>query len=795
MKFTLSWLKQHLETQADVQTIADKLTAIGLEVEDVVDKSEVLRPFTVAEILHAEKHPQADRLRVCKVNDGKGERTVVCGAANARAGIKVILATEGTTIPASGMKLKKTAIRGVESNGMLCSAKELELGTDSEGIVELPASVRVGESIVTALGLDDPVFDIAVTPNRGDCLSVRGIARDLAAAGLGTLKPLAVQPVKGSFKSSVNVKISDTQRCPMFVGRLIRGVKNGPSPEWLQQRLTAIGLRPISSLVDITNLFTVDLGRPLHVYDAKKLQGDILVRPARDGEKFLALNDKEYTLSNGMTAITDDSGVIGLGGIIGGISTGCDENTVDVFLEAALFDPTAIAEAGRALGIDSDARYRFERGVDPAFVKDASELATRMIQTLCGGEASEVVIAGEQPAAPKPINFPVSRVKQLGGVDMPAQEIVRIFTLLGFTVSGSGETLTVTPPAWRHDVSHSADLVEEILRIHSYDKIPATPLPKPTSIAKPTISLAQKRIGIARRTLAAQGMLECQTWAFLPYAHAKLFGHAGDELKLLNPISADLDTLRPSLLPNLINAARRNHQRGFRNVAFFEAGTQFGGTTMDKQITTVAGIRTGQTAGRNVHKTARAVDVFDAKADACAALEALGVNTAKLQITTQLPNWYHPGKAGALTLGGKIVLGYFGEIHPFVLQQMEVKETTVGFELFPHMIPEPKKTGKARPPLVVSDYPAVERDFAFLVDESVTAADMIKTIEGVDKTLIREVALFDVYQGKGVTDGKKSVALTMTIQAPDRTLTEEELTTLSQKVVEAAKGFGGELRS
>lgn len=787
MKFTLAWLKDHLDTTATLAQIADKLTAIGLEVEQVNDPATALKDFIVAEIKEAVQHPNADKLRVCQVNDGSGVRQVVCGAPNARAGIKVVLAREGVKVPESGMVIKKTAIRGVESNGMLCSAHELNISEDSEGIIELPASAVVGEPVAKSLGLD-PVIEIAITPNRADCLGVYGVARDLAAAGLGTLKPLKPATNTYKFKSPVTVTL-ETPACPMFIGCAIKGVKNGPSPEWLQQHLKSIGLRPISTLVDITNYITFDLGRPLHVFDMKKFKGNIRVHYAKAGEKLQALNDKEYTLAPDMVAVSDDSGVISLGGIIGGTSTGCDTETVDVFLEAALWDPASIAATGRMLSVESDARYRFERGVDPEFVKTGAEIAVRMLLELCGGEASELVIAGKAPEWKREIQFDPKKVATLGGITVPADKTTSILSALGFATKGA----SVMPPSWRADIDGSADLVEEVLRISGYDAIPSTPLPALPKKVK--TEPAQQRIALMRRTLATHGMTEICSWAFVSDAQAKQFGGDNPALTLLNPISSDLDTMRPSLLPGLLAALKNNGARGFSSLALFETGNVYKDVTPQGHILMTSGIRSGDTAPRNHLSSARSVDLFDAKADLFALLEAAGLNPAKLHIDRNVPAWYHPSRSGRISLGGKITLGYFGDIHPLILSAFDVKTSVAAFEAFVDAIPLPRSKGKAKPSLVVSNFQAVERDFAFVAGERVLAADIVKAIESTDKQLIQCVNVFDVYTGKGVETGKKSLAISVTLQAADRTLSDKEITDIAQKIIAAATGLGLTLRA
>lgn len=792
MKFTLSWLKDHLETTASLQEITDKLTAIGLELEGVEDRGASLSAFTVAKILEATRHPEADKLQVCKVESDAGELQIVCGAANARAGLYVALAKEGTVIPANGMTIKKTKIRGVESNGMLCSLEELGLATSSEGIIELPEA-PIGAKVADVMGMNDPIIDIAITPNRADCLGVRGIARDLAAAGMGTLKPLPEINFKPSFASPISVSI-ETKNCPQFIGCFIKDVRNKQSPDWLKKRLEAIGQKSISALVDITNYFTFDLGRPLHVYDAKKLNGNITVRETKAGEKLAALNGKEYELPTGTTVIADAQKPVAIGGVIGGSETGCTEATTDVFLEVALFEPASVAQAGRVLQIDSDARYRFERGVDVAFVEEAAKRAVSMILELCGGQASELVVAGKTPEWKREISFNHERVKSLGGVDIPPEKSFEILKNLGFTINNK----IVTPPSWRADIEGEADLVEEVLRIYGYEHIPSTSLPKSPQITPAILSILQKRVHLAKRLLAGRGMMEAQTWSFLPAAQAAMFGGNNPALTLLNPISADLDTMRPSLLPNLLDAAKRNAARGFKNISLFEVGLQFHDITPDGQKTLASGIRVGTTENNNYDgglftKKTRTVDAMDAKADTVELLQTLGIN--KIEISTaNLPSYYHPNRSGAFVLG-KTILGYFGEIHPKIAAAFDIEGRIAAFEIFLDAIPVSRSKGTAKPQLKISDYQAVERDFAFIVDDSVTAAVIEKEINKAEKNLITSVEIFDVYSGKGVDTGKKSVAVKVTLQSFERTLTDADITAVSSAILVAAgKGFGGILR-
>ncbi|WP_417624558.1 phenylalanine--tRNA ligase subunit beta [Paremcibacter congregatus] len=796
MKFTLSWLKEHLDTTATIDQISEKLTAIGLEVEEIHNPADDLAPFVIAEVLEAAPHPDADKLQVLKVHTGSETLQVVCGAPNARAGLKGAFAPSGATIPTNGLKLRPTKIRGVDSNGMMCSERELGLGEDHDGIIDLPADAPVGVKYADYMDVDDPVIEIAITPNHQEALGVFGIARDLAAAGLGTLKAQNTTAVEGQFANPQKVVLDAPEICPVFEGRFIRGVKNGPSPEWLQKKLRPLGMKPISILVDITNLMTYDMARPLHVFDADKLQGDIVVRRSKAGESVVALDDNTYELPDGICVITDDSGVIGLGGVMGGTSTGCSESTTNVFVEAAWFDPISIATAGRTLGIDSDARYRFERGVDPDTMVPGIEIATRLILDLCGGEASEAVVTGTIPTISKTVHLRPSRVGHLGGVDVSEGEIITILSDLGFKVTKDGDRLAVITPSWRCDIDGEADLVEEVLRIHGYDKIQSEPLPVSSRAINTGLNPLQKRVRYAKRTAAGRGLKEAITWSFLPSAHAALFADLKPELVLDNPISADLDAMRPNLLPNLITAAGRNMDRGFRNVALFECGNQFSSDSPEGQTLILAGVRRGQDAQKHWDQTPEDVDAFDAKADAEAVLRACGAKIDNAQIVTGAPAWYHPGRSGVIRLGPKNILAYFGEVHPAILKELDVKGPLIAFEVMLENIPFPKsKGGNSRGPLKASDFQAVERDFAFVVNRDVTAADIIKAIRAADKKLIDEVSLFDIYEGPGIEENQKSVALNVRLQPMDRTLTDEDIAQFSAKVIaNVAKNTGGALR-
>ncbi len=798
MKFTLSWLKDHLETDATLDEITSTLTRIGLEVDTVDDPGATLAAFTVCQVISADPHPDADRLRVCQVDTGHGREQVVCGAPNARAGMKGVFAAPGEHVPGIGITLKAAKIRGVESNGMLLSEREVGLSDDHEGIIELPDDAPIGQPFAKVLGLDDPVIDIELTPNRPDCTGVRGIARDLAAAGLGTLKPFTIAaPVPGTLDSPIRWVIADDgNACPYVVGRFFRGVKNGPSPAWLQRRLLAVGLRPISALVDITNYVTTALGRPLHVFDANKLTGtDLTMRLARDGEEILALDGKTYRLDSSMTVIADPAGVHGIGGIMGGELTGCTEPTTDVFLEVALFEPNAVARTGRTLNLLSDARYRFERGVDTTSADWGAEVAACLILDLCGGEASEPVAAGTAPDGTDTITMRLDRVRTLGGVDVPVDRQIRILEDLGFTISKpDGETLRVKTPTWRPDLHGEADLIEEIVRIHGIDKVEPVSLIRDTALPSPAINASQQRAGRVRRALAAQGLNEAVTWSFTSASHATQFGGVPDTLRLANPISAELDVMRPSILPSLLAAAGRNADRGLGDVALFELGPQYRDDTPTGQDRVAAGVRLGH--GTPVHWAikARPVDVFQAKADAIAGLAAAGAPVDKLQTTADAPGWYHPARGGTLRLGPN-VLARFGEVHPSILRSFDLRGPAVAFEVLLDNVPEPKARATARPPLHLSPFQPVHRDFAFVVGDAVTSDEVVRTARTADKTLISDISVFDVYAGKGIDDGKKSVAITVTLQPTEATLTDEQIDAISRKIVAAVeRRTGGSLR-
>lgn len=804
MKFTLSWLKEHLETDASLDQIVETMVSVGLEVESVEDPKERLKDFTIGEVLHAEKHPDADKLRVCKVATKDGEKQIVCGAPNARAGIKVAYAPVGAYVPGIDVTLSKAKIRGVESFGMMCSARELEMGDDHDGIIEAPENAGVGDSVAEIMGATDPVIDFEVTPNRPDTNGVNGVARDLAAAGLGKL----ITPVPGESagdypspqKIGLHFPAGSENACPCFAGRYVKGVKNGPSPKWLQDKLRAIGLRPINALVDITNYMSYDRARPLHVYDADKLSGEIHARLGKAGEKFLALDGKEYEADENICVIADDSGVIGFGGVMGGDTTGCTEETVNVFIESAYFDPLRTAKTGRKTGITSDARYRFERGVDPNFILPGLEMATKLVRDMCGGAPSEIEVAGGVPAFEKTVQFPPSEVKRLTGMAVDEQGSEEILTALGFSVNRTDPWL-VDVPSWRPDVEGKADLVEEIARIVGFDHLPTRTLPPLNAVEKPKLTPSQLRRGRARRALATRGMMEAVTWSFTAKEHASLFSQGEDWLRsqglvLANPISSDLEAMRPSILPNLISALQRNADRGTDDLALFEVAPIYFSDAPDGQMILASGARRSNPA-RHWRGANQADDVFAVKADALAALEAAGAKVAQLQTTADAPSWFHPGRSGVLRLGPKNILAEFGEIHPRVLKAMDIDGPVYGFEVNLDAVPggKPKAT-KTKPALNASELLPLTRDFAFLVGDDVTAEALLKAVRGAEKKLIADVSLFDVYQGKGVEDGKKSLGVEVTLQPRDKTLTDEEIEKISARIVaQVEKATGGALRA
>ncbi len=806
MKFSLSWLKDHLKTEATIDQVASAMTMAGLEVEDIHDASKALAPFSVAKVVSAAKHPNADKLQVLQVDTVDGMKEIVCGAPNARAGMTTIYAPIGAYVPGLGVTLVEKPVRGVVSNGMMCSAAELELPGESDGIMDLPDDLAVGTPAAAVFGAE-PVIDFEVTPNRPDWLGVHGIARDLAATGLGTFEEKPIMPVKGSFPCPISIKV-DGDACPIFSGRVIRGVKNGPSPAWLQDKLKSIGLKPISALVDITNYLSFDRARPLHVYDLNKLSGaTIEARPGLENhtvaegephhfEQLIALDGKTYTLTPDMCVIADANGErpIGIGGVMGGESTGCDDATTDVFLESAWFDPIRTAQTGRATGINSDAQYRFARGVDPEFVVPGLELATRLILDLCGGEASDIVVAGQAPAGRPNVAFDPAYVAQLTGLSVSKDEIKRILRALGFTLDAVGDHYDVKVPSWRRDVEGKADLVEEVARIHGFNAIPATPLPPVAPRPGGVLTTQQARARAGRRALAALGYSEAVTWSFMRQEWARLFGGGDDRLLLANPIASELNCMRPSPLPNLLEAAGRNAARGLSGAQLFEIGPIYLGLEPGDQKPVIAAIRAPDKT-RNWQGGAEDA-LFALKGDLMSLLDSMGAPVASLQLVQgQNASHWHPGRSARLQLGPKQVIAEFGELHPAVLKAMDLDGAYIGFELRIDNLPTGKtKTSKSKGALTLSPFMPLSRDFAFLVPEATAAGDILRAVRGADKTLISDANVFDVYRGQGVPDGSKSLAVEVTLQPVDKTLTEPEIEAVAAKIVAAAQKAGATLR-
>jgi phenylalanyl-tRNA synthetase beta chain len=787
MKFTLSWLKEHLETDASPSTIAETLTRIGLEIESVHNGAEALAPFVIARVLTAAPHPQADKLRLLSVDAGTGEPIqVVCGAPNAREGLVGVFGGPGAYVPGTGITLGAATIRGVESRGMMCSSRELQLGDDHAGIIELPADAPVGTPYAAWAGLDDPVFDIAVTPNRGDALGVHGIARDLAAAGLGTLKADTSEHEAMSFGPPPQVRTEDPEGCPAFYAQTVRGVRNGPSPDWLQRHLLSVGLRPISLLVDITNYITIGWGRPLHVYDLAKISGPLVARKARAGETLEALNGKTYALNDTMTVIADDVAVHDIGGIMGGMNSGVSDSTTDVLIECAYFDPETIARTGQALGLTSDARARFERGVDPAFLQDGLALASGMILGLAGGSASEPCRAGAPPAVRATIAYDPARVESLAGMTVDADEQRRVLTRLGFDVDANWH---VRPPSWRRDVEGLADVVEEIVRIVGIDRVPSVPLPRAPGVAMPTATPMQRLERRVRRMAAARGMHEAVTWSFISSAEADAFG--GGAWTLANPISAEMKVMRPSLLPGLVAAARRNRARGETSVRLFEVGRRYEG---ERERLTLGLVLAGDRSPRG-WRSGRAAqfDAFDAKAEALALLEAAGA-PANAQTTAGVPGWFHPARGGQISLG-RNVLAAFGELHPATARALDIDGPVVAAEIFLDAVPLPRSASRRRAPFAPHLQQAVSRDFAFLVAADVEAETLVRAVRGADKARIADVRLFDRFTGAEVAEGMQSLAVEVTLQPEGKSFTEADISEISARIVAAAAKVGGQLRS
>ncbi len=798
MKLTLSWLKDHLETDRSFEEIVTKLSLVGLEVEGVEDPAAALAPFRVAYVREAQQHPNADRLRVCTVEHAEGTSQVVCGAPNARTGMYGVFAPPGSHIPGTGLDLKPGKIRGVESNGMLVSEREMGLSDEHDGIIDLEGEPAVGTPLSEILGMNDPVIEIAITPNHAEALGIRGIARDLAAAGMGTVKPLVLEQHEGSFESPIRWHIEPGEAevyCPAVAGRYFRGVTNCESPNWLKRRLEAIGLRPISALVDITNYVTFDLNRPLHVFDADKVAGDVTMRMAREGEEVLALDGKTYRLDAETLVIADETAAEAIGGIMGGEESGCTLATKNVFLEVAYFDPIRVARTGRRLGVGSDARYRFERGIDPEGLRWGIEVATALILEICGGEASRPVLAGTIPAPEQRVRLRPERVESLGGVSVPKARQAAILTALGFAVNERDGVLDCLVPTWRPDVDGEADLVEEVLRIEGYDSIPVTPLPRHGDLPVAVLTPEQRRRTQVRQTLAWRGLDEVITFSFMDGRQAALFGEIDETLRLVNPISSELDVMRPSVLGNLAAALQRNADRGSPDLGLFEVGPVYQDDTPDGEPWLASGLRHGLAVGRQWQDGSRPVDAFDAKADVLAVLEVLGAPVENLQVSREAPRWYHPGQSGQLRLGPK-VLGVFGSLHPKVARAYGLKGKTAGFEVFLDRIPFPKAKGKTKAPPEISAFQAVERDLAFVLDREVPAETLVRAARSAERNLVSSVRLFDLYEGSGLPEGKKSLAIAVTLQPRTATLKDAEIEAAMAKIVAAVnKACGATLRS
>ena len=811
MKITLSWLKDHLDTAASVEELADKLSAMGLEVESIDDPGKKLAPFTIAKVLDAKPHPNADRLRVCKVDIGKGVVEVVCGAPNAKSGMVAVFAPIGSYIPGTGITLEAKPVRGVVSAGMLVSERELEISDDHQGIIELDAAFadELGRRYADVFGLSDPVLDVKLTPNRPDCTGVRGIARDLAAAGMGKLKPeKKLAGVEGDYDCPIDIRLDfpaeARDACPCFAGRYIRGVSNGPAPAWMQQRLKAVGLRPINALVDVTNYISLDRGRPLHVYDADKLVGAIGARLGRKGERFLALDGKTCEVDDTMCVIADARAVLGLGGIMGGEATGVTSETRNILIECAYFDPLRTAATGRKAGITSDARYRFERGVDPAFIGPGLDLATATMLEVAGGEPSKAKVAGAPPEAKTVIAFDFGLVEKLAGLALPEKEMRRTLEALGFAVDGKGGNkggkAKVTAPSWRPDIHGPADLVEEVVRIAGLDTVPSVPIPRPSGVARPVLTETQRRVRRARRVLAGRGLIEAVTWSFIARAAAEAFGGGRHALEVANPVSSEMTSMRPSLLPGLLSAAQKNRNRGFADVALFEVGQAYRGDAPEDQLLAASGVRAGAAAlaGSGRHWTGAAAEagLYEAKADVAALLAGLGFDAAKAQVTRDAPAWFHPGRSAALKLGPKITLAHFGELHPDTLRSLGLGGRVAAFELFLEAVPPERRKGLAKGALAVADLLPVRRDFAFVLDAAVPAADLVRAAAAADKKLITGVNVFDLFEGESLGPGKKSLALEVTLQPTVKTLTDEEIEAVAQRIIaEVKKATGGQIRA
>lgn len=803
MKISLAWLKKHLQTDASSEEISLKLTSIGHVVDNQKDLGTELKNFKVAEVMDAQPHPNADRLKVCQVNTGKEILQVVCGAPNARKGIKVVLARPGMMVPTSGLVLKETKIRDVASFGMLCSEKELGLSdADTGTIIEVPSHAPLGEDYVDFLGIGDVIYDLDITPNRGDCLSHYGIARDLAASGVGVLQELDIAKINEQFAAPLNLRyeLEDSNVCPAFAIRVIKDVKNTDSPKWLQDRLKSVGLRPISALVDVTNYIMHDMGRPMHVFDANRVQGDLTIRMSKEGEKLKALDEKEYALKTDMLVVADEKGPVSLAGIMGGLESGCDDSTTDVILESAFFSASSIARTGRELGIHSDSRHRFERGVDAGLIESMLDRATQMIVDICGGKPSQKLVVGTLDMKMPEIVMQQDAVARLCGVTLDSMTEVSILKSLGFNVEKGTKSLKVRVPTWRHDCTLEADLVEEVMRMHGYDQLVETLLPVSAVDTSHAILLNpgrdMSRLRTARRFLSARGYHEVMTWSFLKEDSAVLFGGGGKDLHIENPISADLSVMRPTLLPNLLEHMRSNRDRSQRNIKIFETGPVFKNASIDGQQTMISGVFEGIRCPEGWNQRRDASDVFDAKADVLELLEMFDIDINKVQVSAESAPWYHPGRSFKIQLGPKNILAMGGELHPKILEQFDLKPGVLGFEVFYTAIPLAKNKKTTKPALFLSPYQAVERDFAFIVDDVCTAQSVIQAINKVNPDLIASVLLFDVFKGEGIPEGKKSLALTVRLEPKTATLVESEIVKVGEDIISSVQKLtGGVLRA
>ena len=793
MKFTLSWLKQHLETNSDIETILKKLTNIGLEVESSYNPSEALNGFIAAKIISTKPHPDADRLQLCLIDTGTEEIEIVCGAKNAKEGLTTIYAPVGSTIPASGMKLKKAKIRGIESSGMLCSEKELNLGDDSEGITELSGQISPGTSISKALDINDTYVEIAITPNRPDCLGIRGIARDLAAAGLGELikeKQIKISTSKENLPVFIDAE-NNFEGCTIFAGRLIKNITNNQSPDWLVKRLESIGIKSINCLVDITNFINFDRGRPLHVYDANKINNKIGARDAKVGEKILALDGKDYELKPGMCVIADNEKVLGIGGIMGGNESGSTIETNDVFIESAYFDPIKTALSGRALNIISDSRYRFERGVDPEYVIEGLNLATQMILDLCGGEAGEISLVDNLKFQPKKIKFDPKLVNKLTGIEIPNDKIVKILESLGFDISNSWN---VVVPSWRPDIYGEADLVEEIVRIFGLDNIESEPLLNLDQPTKPILTKKQKQIKMIKRSIASKGLMETISYSFINNKESLNFGGGSSSLKIVNPISDELSEMRPTPLASLVSIADENFKKGYTDIGIFEVGPGFLGVEQDEQITIASGLRIGTHRSEGSGKDWQGfqkVSVFDAKEDVISVLELLNLNLESHKVERTAPDHYHPGRSGQIVTGGGDILASFGELHPKIVKTKDFK-VAVAFEIYIDSINKQKIKSNLKIAPEISNLQPLKRDFSFVVSSDTEAQTIINTAKQSDKSFIKDVKIFDQFLG----ENEKSIAIEVIIQPKEVTLTDEQIESISKKIIKSVEDkTKGKLRS